>query len=516
MLRLLSGVIVSTVLATSTASAVADEAFGFDQVAEKARELAGQRWQAPPSVPDFMRELEYSRYQEIRFRDDRNLWRDTDSRFQVMLTPAGKYFTHAVALNEIRDGEVEPIRFARDLFTYPNEEFAKRVPPDLGFAGFRLTYPLRGPDINNQFLSFAGASYFRGVGRNDGFGLSARGIAIDTGQPNGEEFPSFIEFWLEQPDGDDDQVVVYGLLNGPSLTGAYQFTIRPGDTLDMDVHARLFFRHKVGLPGYAPLTSMFYYGENTLRPLGEWRPQTHDSDGLLVTDGENGEWLWRPLINPSALRISYLRTNNPRGFGLMQRNRDFRDFQDLEARYELRPSAWVEPEGDWGPGNVVLVEIPTRSEVNDNIVAFWSPENAPEGGTSVDLEYRMRFGPAGPGLTGHPSGYAVNTFIGDGNRIGGGDQEGSYRILVDFEGGVLGETDPGADVVSMVSANEQTEVLEHFVEYSEPTKQWRLSILVRPSGNETMALRAFLSLDDEPLTETWTYELPPGVDIRAK
>jgi glucans biosynthesis protein len=354
----------------------------------------------------------------------------------------------------------------------------------------------------------------RGVGRDDGFGLSARGVAIDTGQPSGEEFPSFTEFWLEKPAVDTGQVVVYALLDGPSLTGAYRFTVRPGDTLEMDVQARLFFRKEVELPGYAPLTSMFYYGENTLRPDGEWRPQTHDSDGLLVVSGDSGEWLWRPLINPASLRVSYLRTNDPKGFGLIQRDRDFRDFQDLEARYERRPSAWVRPGAEWGHGNVVLVEIPTRSEVNDNVVAFWSPVDSPEAGEAVDLTYTLSFGP--PGVSGHPSGMAMNTFLGDGNRIGGGDQEGAYRVLVDFAGGPLDNLDAGADVVSQVSAGDGTEVLEHFVEYSEPAGQWRLSMLVRPAPDQNLALRAYLSRGGEPLTETWTYELPPGVDIRAQ
>lgn len=511
MLRPLAGLLCICLVASEAAAA---ESFGFSDVAAKARDLAQQGWSAPPGIPDFLREIEYSRYQEIRFREDRNLWRDSDSSFQVMLTPAGKHFTHAVALNEIRDGEVRPIPFARDNFSYPSEEFAKRIPADLGYAGFRLTYPLRGPDINNQFLSFAGASYFRGVGRGDGFGLSARGVAIDTGLSSGEEFPSFIEFWLEKPAGGAEEMVLYALLDGPSLTGAYRFTVRPGDALEVDVQAQLFFRNQVGLPGYAPLTSMFYYGENTLRPLGEWRPQTHDSDGLLVVDGDTGEWLWRPLINPASLRMSYLRANNPKGFGLIQRDRDFRDFQDLEARYERRPSAWVEPRGDWGKGNVVLVEIPTRSEVNDNIVAFWAPEEAPGAGDSVELAYTLTFGP--PDITGNPAGAAMNTFVGDGNRIGGGDQEGAYRILVDFAGGTLDKTDPGADVVSHVSAGGDTRVLEHFVEYSEPTGQWRLSMLVKPPPDQILDLRAYLSREGQPLTETWTYELPPGLDIRSQ
>ena len=239
MLRPLAGLLCICLVASEAAAA---ESFGFSDVAAKARDLAQQGWSAPPGIPDFLREIEYSRYQEIRFREDRNLWRDSDSSFQVMLTPAGKHFTHAVALNEIRDGEVRPIPFARDNFSYPSEEFAKRIPADLGYAGFRLTYPLRGPDINNQFLSFAGASYFRGVGRGDGFGLSARGVAIDTGLSSGEEFPSFIEFWLEKPAGGAEEMVLYALLDGPSLTGAYRFTVRPGDALEVDVQAQLFFR----------------------------------------------------------------------------------------------------------------------------------------------------------------------------------------------------------------------------------------------------------------------------------
>ena len=511
MLRPLAGLLCICLMASDV---VAADTFGFDDVADKARELAGQGWSAPPAIPDFLRDIDYSRYQEIRFREERNLWRDSGSGFQVMLTPAGHHFSHAVKLHQIDDGQVQPIPFARDNFSYPSEEFAKRIPADLGYAGFRLTYPLRGPDINNQFLAFAGASYFRGVGRNDGFGLSARGVAIDTGLPSGEEFPAFIEFWLEKPTPEAEHMVVYGLLDGPSLTGAYRFTIDPGDHLSIDVQARLFFRSETELPGYAPLTSMFYYGENTLRPRGEWRPQAHDSDGLLVVSGDSGEWLWRPLINPTSLRMSYLQANDPKGFGLIQRDRDFRDFQDLEARYERRPSAWVKPREDWGKGSVVLVEIPTRSEVNDNIVAFWSPSDSPGAGETVDLTYTLTFGP--PGISGHPTGMAMNTFVGDGNRVGGGNQQGAYRILVDFAGGPLDDIEAGADVVSHVSASESTEVLEHFVEYSEPTEQWRVSMLVRPPQEQTMALRAYLSRNGEPLTETWTYELPPGVDIRAQ
>lgn len=486
--------------------------FGLSDVVEKARERSQQPYKAPAQVPQFMRDLDYNQFQEIRFKPEKSLWQDNGSRFQIMMMPPGLFYGHPVVLNEIDAEGVSRISFEKKQFSYPNQEFAKRVPADLGYAGFKVTYPLHEPDIQSQFLVFAGASYFRGVGRENSFGISARGIAVDTGLASGEEFPSFVEFWLERPSAESDSMVVYGLLDGPSVVGAYRFSIHPGDETKVEVKARLFPRKDIKLLGVAPLTSMFYYGENTSRPVGEWRPQVHDSDGLLVHDGVSGEWLWRPLINPRTLRMSYLQTENVRGFGLLQRDAAFSQFEDISARYEKRPSAWVEPKGDWGKGQVVLVEIPTKSETNDNIVAFWRPEADVSQGQELEFEYTLGFG--GSNIPGQPAGRAVQTFIGDGNRVGGGNAEGAYRIITDFAGGPLDELDAQASVVSKVTGGEKIEVIEHFVERLEPNGRWRLSMLVRPPTTETLALRAFLSLDDKPLTETWTYELPADADIR--
>jgi glucans biosynthesis protein len=494
--------------------AVAAAAFDFTTVVNKARELSTQPYKAPPQAPQFLRDLSYNQYQEIRFKPEESLWQQDGSRFQIMMMPPGMYYNHTVKLHVVGPEGVSPVPFDKNVFNYPNEEFARRIPADLGYAGFKLTYPLRQPDIQNQFLVFAGASYFRGVGKDNRFGISARGIAVDTGLRSGEEFPAFVEFWLERPPANAESMVVYGLLDGPSITGAYRFRIFPGEETRVEITAKLFTRNDIALLGVAPLTSMFYYGENTVRPGGEWRPQVHDSDGLLLHDGKSGEWLWRPLINPKSLRMSYLQTDNIRGFGLLQRDTEFADFEDMGARYELRPSAWVETEGDWGKGEVVLVEIPTRSETNDNIVAFWRPEAAVKAGQQLDYEYTVVFG--GPTVPDQPSARAVQTFVGDGNRIGGGDAEGAYRIIIDFAGGLLDTLDPGASVVSKVTGGKNVEVIEHFVEYLEPNGRWRLSMLVRPAPSEVLSLRAFLSLDDKPLTETWTYELPADEDIRAE
>ena len=508
--RLLSGSLLFALLGLCTSAA----AFSLDDVTAKAKALADQPYKAPKPIPQFLRELTYRQYQDIRFRPGESLWHESDTSFQILPVPAGAYYGHTVKLHEVNAQGIEPIEFDKNRFDYPSEAIAKRIPPDLGYAGFKLTFPMKTPTVRNQFLVFAGASYLRGVGSDNTFGLSARGVAIDTGLPSGEEYPSFVEFWLERPSPNAKSIVIYALLDGPSATGAYRFVVNPGKTTDIDVTARLFFRQDVNLLGLAPLTSMFYYGEHSVRPLGEWRPEVHDSDGLLIHNGASGEWLWRPLLNPRNLRMSYLQTENVRGFGLMQRQTDFSDYEDMEARYDLRPSAWVQPRGDWGKGDVVLVEIPTRAETNDNIVAFWHPKDPVTAGQQRDLSYTLSFG--GPDIAKEPSGAAVQTFVGNGNRIGGGDAKGAYRIIVDFAGGALDNLSPDAAVVSRVSGGDNVEVLEHFAEYIAPEKRWRLSMLVRPAQDAPLSVRAYLSLKDEPLTETWTYDLPADADIRSK
>lgn len=489
------------------------DTFDLDTLAGKAEKLAKEPYQPPQQVPQFLRDLSFSQHREMRFKPDMSLWHESGSDFQAMMLLPGSYYSNAVDLYQIDREGVHPIGFDKNDFTYTDDALAKRIPADLGYAGFKLTYPLNASDTQNQFLVFAGATYFRGVGRDQHFGLSARGIAIDTGLTSGEEVPLFRSFWMERPNPDAKSMVVYGLLDGASLTGAYRFRIHPGDTTEIEVTARLFFRKNVQMAGMAPLTSMFYYGENTIRPVGEWRPQVHDSDGLLVHDGASGEWLWRPLINPSKLRMSYLQTDNVRGFGLLQRDTDFASYEDSEARYDNRPSAWVETEGDWGKGSVVLVEIPTNAEINDNIVAFWKSDKPVKAGDTMTLKYKLGFGPAS--MPEESAGRAMQTFVGDGNRIGGGSVDGAYRVIVDFNGGKLKDLKPDASVVSKVTGDENTEVLEHFVEYLPTTGSWRLSMLVRPAKGQMMSLRAFLSMGDKPLTETWTYKLPADTDIRA-
>lgn len=489
-------------------------AFDFETVVVKARALAAKPYVPPTAIPRFLRELSYDEYQNIRFDAQQSLWRASNTRFQVLLTSPGLFYTHPVTIHIVDAEGVRPLPFRKGYFTFADPELEKRIPPDLGYAGFKLSYPLSGNGEQNQFLVFAGASYFRAVGKQDAWGLSGRGIAVNTGLPSGEEFPSFTQFWLERPAPNARSLRFYGLLDGRSLTGAYQFVVTPGETTQMQVEAVLFPRGEIPLLGIAPLTSMFFYGENTSRPVGEWRPEVHDSDGLLVHDGASEEWLWRPLLNPQRLEMDYLKVEALQGFGLLQRDRGFDHYQDLGALYGQRPGAWVKPRGEWGPGKLVLVQLPTPSETNDNIVAFWTPDKPLPANTPHRIAYELSFGRSD--MTQNPMGKAINSFLGDGNIVGGGNVQGAYRVIVDFKGGPLDKLKPGAPVTATVTAQEGGEIIEHYVEYNAPLRAWRLSMLARPAPDKSLALRAFLSEGNRTLTETWTYRLPHGNDIMAE
>ncbi|MGH8278604.1 MAG: glucan biosynthesis protein G [Gammaproteobacteria bacterium] len=487
----------------SPAHAKSAGAFSFNDVVQTARAQAARPFVPPKAIPASLAKLSYNEYQQIRFKPEDSLWYGTQRRFHVMPVPAGLYYTHCVDLNVIGEHGVKALQFSKKDFNLPSGSFAGKLPSQLCAAGFKLTYPLDGSGVQNQFLVFAGASYFRAVGRPNNFGLSARGIAINTAFPPHEEFPAFREFWLEEPKPNATHFTLYALLSGASVTGAYQFEVTPGDVTVLAVKAVLFFRQVPRVIGVAPLTSMFLYGANTPRPLGEWRPAVHDSGGLQIENGDR-EWLWRPLINPQKFLVSSFTLDNPRGFGLMQRDADFNDYEDLGARYDLRPSAWVAPAGNWGKGQVQLVEIPSPSETEDNIVAYWVPQ-APKLRQAYSYRYKILFGKAEEVLP--PAGYAVHTFVGSGRNPGMpcSAEQNSLRFIVDFAGHIP----PGSgEIKGVVSAGGSALVDDVVVERNKMVLGYRLSFRARPEANHPLELRAFLQRGQSALTETWTYLLP--------
>jgi periplasmic glucans biosynthesis protein len=479
-------------------------AFDLNAVTEKARKLAEEPYKDPAGkVPDWLLKISYDQWRDIRFRADHALWRDAKLPFQVQFFHPGLYYDRTIAVNVVKNDKPHPVEFSPSQFDYGKNDFASKVPQDLGYAGFRVHYPIKTKEYYDEVIVFLGATYFRALGKNNVFGLSARGVALDTAESWGEEFPWFREFWLVTPAANAKQLVIYALLDSPRVTGAYRFTVAPGEQTTVQTECRLFFRKEVHKIGIAPLTSMFYHGENTVRSFSDFRPEAHDSDGLLVNFA-SGEWLWRPIDNPRTLSVSGLQMENPKGFGLLQRDRDFDHYQDLETHAERRPSVWIVPQGDWGPGRVEVVEIPTNSDINDNVVAYWVPQKSPKPGEQGVFAYTMYWYTEDP--TRPPGGRVVAI------RRDNGTVKDAQRIVLDFAGGKLGSIPADAvlrGVVSMAGGDEAGEIVDQYVTPNPFIRGWRLSFQVHPKKREPIELRAFLDQNGQALTETWSYAILP-------
>lgn len=482
---------------------VAALAFDFEDVAQRAKANA----QAPyrPSghkPPEALAALTYDQYRDIRFRPDRALWRAGESPFEIMFFHLGKFQTEPVTINEVTAQGVRHVRYQAADFDYGRNTLSPQDWGDIGFAGFRVHYPLNSQDYKDELAVFLGASYFRALGAGQRYGLSARGLAIDTVGGSGEEFPRFSEFWLVQPAPDASTLVVYALLDSRRVTGAYAFEIQPGSTTVMNVRARLFFRDSVATLGIAPLTSMYFFGENQPH-RSDFRPEVHDSDGLLVATGA-GEWIWRPLLNPRQTFTTSFGMRELRGFGLMQRDRNFHNYEDPEASYERRPSAWVEPIGDWGEGRIELVQLGTPDETNDNIVAYWVPQDTPGAGESLEYSYRLHW--EGDEMRSPPGAWVVQTRAGRGFAELADDEQ---QFIVDFTGPSLAGLPPDAQVEAVVSSPANGQVLESNAYRVEATGAWRMAVRVRQiDPTQATELRGFLQRGDDVLTETWSNILP--------
>lgn len=486
------------------AAAAAAESFSFEALERRARETAAKPYAAPArEAPEWLRKLTYDEHRIIEFDQTRTLWREERLPFQVQFFHPGWFFNRSVKIHTIENGKAEPVAFRREFFRYHQLKIGE-VPETLGFAGFKLLYPVNGPQRPNDELgAFLGASYFRLLSRGAVYGLSARGLAINTAEPGPEEFPVFSEFWLEKPVAKAKSLTMYALLESESVAGAYAFVIAPGATTVAHVKAVVFARRNPKVFGVAPLTSMFWRGENSNAQTDDFRPEVHDSDGLLLHTGA-GEWLWRPLTNPAGLRVSTFSDQAPRGFGLYQRDRNFESFQDTEANYHARPNAWVEPIGKWGRGGVRLVEIPTKDEFNDNIVAMWVPQELPAPGEPIRLEYRVHWSLE---RQRPPGGFVVSTRHGKSLA----QEPDLHRFFIDFDGEPLRALRDGAEKLEHVlSCGDGAKITHSFLQRIPANGRWRVVFTIKPDGSgRPIELRCFLRRGADALTETWSYLWQP-------
>ncbi|PTY04097.1 glucan biosynthesis protein D [Verrucomicrobia bacterium LW23] len=474
--------------------------FSFTDVDTLAQRVSQSPYVAPATnrVPLVIRNLNYDQARDIRWRDNFTIWRREGLPFQLRFFHLGNTVHDPVEIRRVDGKGAHSIRFSSSYFDYgKNTNFLDPAKiGNIGYAGFRVHFPLNRMDVLDEALVFQGASYFRALAKGQQYGLSARGIAINTLE--GEDFPRFSIFWVVEPKRDAKKLQAFALLEGRDVTGAYEFTLRPGDETSMEVRARLYFRNDVARLGLAPLTSMYWYGEGDPKPPNaNFRPEVHDSDGLLMQTGK-GEWLWRPLIAEPFIQDYAFKDNNPKGFGLIQRDRDFERYQDLEARYHLRPSVYIEPRGDWGEGHVELIQLVTKDEYMDNVVAFWKPAQKITAGTTLDISYIMTWYTENQH---RPATARVKQTL-----LDAPDDQGDTRIFVDFAGLSLpnGVTEPTVDIQARPDTLGEVKVMRNDFD-----KTWRVSMVVKKRGKDQPPneLRCRLIVNGQPATETWTYTL---------
>lgn len=495
-----------------------ETSFSFAALIAQARRLASQPYVAPPSPPrDLLERIDCQAHGQIRFDTRRALFADGPGDFPVTFFPLGKYFQAPVRMHVVSGTAgaqmAREIEYDPSYFDMPADSPARALRSNSGFAGFRFQESRRDNQAKldwrkNDWVAFLGASYFRAIGELHQYGLSARGIAVDVALPGRtEEFPCFTQFYFETPKADDETVIVYALLDGPSLAGAYRFVMTRQKSVVMEIEKELFLRQDIARLGIAPMTSMYWFSETRKAEAVDWRPEVHDSDGLALWTGP-GERIWRPLNNPPRIVDSSFKDTNPRGFGLLQRDRDFDHYQD-GVLYDRRPSLWVEPLDDWGQGDIQLIELPTDDEIHDNIVAAWVPAEPAKAGASYRFRYRLHWLADEP----YPTAMArcVATRLGNGGQPGEPRPRGVRKFMVEFLGGPLVNLPFGVkpEVVLWASRGSFSYVFSEAVPDG-IAGHWRAQFDLTADGTKPVELRLFLRNGEEILTETWLYQYHPA------
>lgn len=484
--------------------------FSFDDLKKRAQDMARGAYVAPPSPsPEILQQIDYDAHGKIKFKADLALWANGPSEFPVTFFHMGRFFQKPVRMHVVENGQAREIVYDTNYFDMPADSPARKLPDNSGFAGFRFQEARNGKLDwrKNDWVAFLGASYFRAIGELYQYGLSARGLAVNVAVHGmNEEFPDFTHVFFETPQPGSDTVTVYALLDGPSVAGAYRFVMQRAAAVIMDIDSAVFLRKDVARLGIAPLTSMYWYSEKAKATAIDWRPEIHDSDGLALWTG-SGERIWRPLNNPPRIITSAFADENPKGFGLLQRDRNFDHYLD-GVYYDRRPSLWIEPEGSWGKGSIQLVEIPTDDEIHDNIVAMWVPAEPARAGQSVELRYRMHWSADEPYPT--PLARVVATRFGNGGQAGTIRPKGVRKFMVEFLGEPLTKLPSGVIPTPVLTASrgEFSNLLTEAVPDNVPG-HWRTQFDLTVTGTEPVEMRCYLRNGNEVLSETWLYQFHP-------
>ncbi|KGD83624.1 glucans biosynthesis protein [Pantoea sp. PNA 14-12] len=484
------------------------ETFNFQTLIARAKALAAKPYEKPTEFdPSLLSNITYDAYMKTVYKPEYALFKNA-GRFPVTFFMVNGLHRMPVKMHVVENNAAREIIQNIDYFTTTDKSV--RLPALEGnvFSGFRVLASQDALKTNpqNDWISFMGASYFRAIGELGQFGLSARGIALNTVQPGvDEEFPDFTDFWFEAPKDDSKNLTVYALLNGPSITGAYKFILHRGKGVVQDVECTLFLRKDIQRFGIAPLTSMYWFSKTVKGAATDWRPEVHDSDGLAMWTG-SGEHLWRPLNNPLRVVTSSFHDENPRGFGLLQKDRNFDSYLDA-AHYERRPDLWVEPLGKWGKGSVQLVEIPTDDEIYDNIVAMWVPDAPAKAGDEHHFHYRLHWLSDEP----YPSTLARcgATRLGRGGVPGSDRPHDSRKFTVEFHGGNLNHLPSGVAPEAVLSASRGTFENVLVSKLPDDSGNWLAQFDLVAGDGDPVELKLYLKAQENVVSETWCYQYHP-------
>lgn len=482
---------VSAVQANNDQAPKQNKHFAHDSVIELAQQLSLKPFKEAKKAPQALSDLDYATYSQINYQEDAAIWGGTPTKFSVQLFAPGFLYKNLVDIDVIENGKSIPIALTDTSFSVPNDAIDKLLTQVGQYAGVRLHYPINDDEAKDEFIMFQGASYFRTLSKGQIYGLSNRGLALNVAQPKGEEYPMFKRFWVERPSKYQTAIVVHALLDSQSVTGAYRFGIYPGAPTYIEVNATLFPRTDILHAGLAPLTSMFLYGGLDAADKQDYRPAVHNSEGLQIDRG-NGERLWRPLNNPQKLQLSAFGDEDIKGFGLIQRHRNFSYYQDLDANYDKRPSAWIEPLNDWGKGQVVLIEIPSNAETNDNIVAYWEPQ----GGLKKDQAYTFSYRISSPNDS--PQAESKARIV---RHVQGTKPKEGKQVVIDYSNVKPQDIENIVIDASISKGN----IINRRIIANPDIKGARVFLTFNPDGANVAELRVQLRKADKPVAATWLY-----------
>ncbi|MFI5015935.1 MAG: glucan biosynthesis protein [Hyphomicrobiales bacterium] len=470
------------------------KSFDPNMVAELARQLARRPFMPPATdLPDNLRNLSIEQYQAIHLHRKDRVWEGEGRGFVIEPLHRGSVYQNPMTIYVVEDGAIR--RLAYDAARFDFGGIPAPTQADLDFSGFRLMFRDRDADEMREIASFQGASFFRGLAKGQIPGLSARGLTLRPAEARGEEFPLFRAFWIERPGAMTDEIVAHALLDSDSVCGAYRLIIRPREETIIDVEGTIFARSTLDHVGYAGIAGMFLLGPASHRMEDDARPAVHDADGLQLHTGP-GEWIWRPLTNPETLQISVFVDQNPKGFGLLQRDRDYAAYQDDDKAFERRPSLWIEPIGDWGQGAVQLLEIPSANETNANILSYWRPKTPVPAGGQASFAYRQYWTWQAPD---RPDAAVVLA-----TRTGRGSAQNRRRFLVDFASPKFTGQAAIAGLRAAASAAKGVVSDVRLIPHLE-RKVLRVSFELDPTGEALCELRLALTESGKTASETWLY-----------